>query len=94
MTWPPTQHAFGGLLRERGAMDLLNTTYNKLERLAIGADQLLTVAIRRWESWSISRNQLTDTGRARMEIERIAHGEIATDRPVEADGSRQTIRAA
>jgi hypothetical protein len=89
-----------------GAMDLLNTTYNKLERLAVGADQLLTVVIRRWESWSTSRRpraldgrQLKDTGSSRMEIERIAHDEIAAGRPVEADGftgegGRQTVRAA
>lgn len=87
-------------------MDLLNTTYNKLERLAISADQLLTVVVRHWDSWSTYRKltalddrQLKDIGLSRLEIDRIARGEIAAGRPVEGagyveKGSRQTVRAA
>ena len=45
------QRASAGLATER-AMDLLDSTYNKLERVAVSADEWLTAALRRWDSWS------------------------------------------
>lgn len=87
-------------------MDLLDTTYNKLERLAVSADEWLTVAVRHWESWSTYRTlaalddrQLKDIGLSRLEIDRIARGEIAAGRSAEGAGyadeeTRRTVRAA
>jgi uncharacterized protein YjiS (DUF1127 family) len=60
-------------------MDLLNPTYNKLEKLAVDADHLLTAVLRRWQSWStyhklmaLDDRQLQDIGLTRPEIERTA----------------------
>ena len=87
-------------------MDLLNTTYNKLERLAVSADEWLTVALRQWESWSTCRKlaarderQLEDIGRSRLGTERVVREEIAPGRSAETTGyadarGRQTVSAA
>ncbi len=87
-------------------MDLLNTTYNKLERLAVSADEWLTAALRHWESWSTCRKlaalddrQLRDIGLSGRGIERIAGGEAAAGRSAEEAGyaddrSRQAVRTA
>jgi hypothetical protein len=81
-------------------MDLLNSTYNNLERLAVSADQWLTVALRRWDTWStafklaaLDQRQLKDT-----DIARMTTGPSARDRVEEAghadDRNRQAARAA
>lgn len=60
-------------------MDLLSTSYNKLELLAVDADHLLGFVVRRWQSWrtcsrlmALTDRQLKDIGLARSEIERAA----------------------
>jgi uncharacterized protein YjiS (DUF1127 family) len=74
------KNASAGFATER-AMDLLNSTYNKLERLAVSADQWLTGALRQWDSWSttfklaaLDERQLKDIG-----LSRKATGGVARD---------------
>jgi hypothetical protein len=74
-------------------MDLLNSTYNKLERLALDADYLLTAALRRWHSWSPGRTDSAPNQRNLEAIEGIARGEAAGS-PAGAEGGGRTAGAA
>jgi hypothetical protein len=67
-------------------MNLLNSTYNKLERLAVSADQWLTGALRQWgQLKDIGLSRKATGGVARDDAEQTSHAE---------DRNRQAARAA
>jgi uncharacterized protein YjiS (DUF1127 family) len=100
MARSPAQERIGGLLPRSGAMDLLNSTYNKLERLAVSADQWLTGALRQWESWStcfklaaLDERQFKDIGLSRKATGGVARDDAEQTSHAE-DRNRQAARAA
>jgi uncharacterized protein YjiS (DUF1127 family) len=81
-------------------MDILDRAYNRMELLAIGADEMLSGVRRRWDAWATYRKlsalddrQLMDIGLSRREIERIVRGEVAAGRGA-GDRALSGVRAA